>query len=117
VAPCACDASSTTARPCSFATASSSVIRLGIPHRWTTTIAFVRGVTFARTSAGSSPPRAGSLSAKTGTAPSHIIGTTDAHHVADGTITSSPGSSPSAKNAASSAAVPLQWARAWRTPK
>ena len=87
-----------------------------MPHRWTTTIARVRGVTLAATSAGSSPSRSGSLSANTGTPPSHTSGDTDAHHVADGTITSSPGPMPTAKNAASSAAVPLQWASACGTP-
>jgi hypothetical protein len=49
---------------------------------------------------------------KIGTAPTHSIGTTDAQKVADGTITSSPGLSPNAKNAASNPAVPLLWASA-----
>ena len=79
-------------------------------------MALVRGVIRRSTSSGSRPSRTGSLSANTGTAPSHSIGDTDAHHVADGTITSSPGCRLIAKNAASSAAVPLQWASACGTP-
>jgi hypothetical protein len=52
---------------------SSSPIAAGRPNRCTGMIAFVREVTFAATSSGSTFSVAGSMSAKTGVAPRRAI--------------------------------------------
>ncbi len=68
----------------------------GQPSRCTTTIAFVRGVTRARMDSGSRQSVAGSMSAKTGTAPLTSAQVAEAAMVYGETTTSSPGPQPAA---------------------
>ena len=76
-------------------------------------MAFVFGVmTFSMLSADISKV-SGSLSAKTGTAPQSTTGIEVEDMVNAGTITSSPGCTPTASSATWSVAVPLQWPMAY----
>ena len=61
-------------------------------------------------------PVSGSTSHSTGTAPSRKSGATVAWKLYDGTITSSPGRTPTAWKAMCSAAVPLAAPSAYRAP-
>src|SRR3546814_3419922 len=69
--------------------------------------AFVRGVSIARTESGSIFWLTRSTSAKTGVAPAATTQLADAKKLRAGTITSSPGPTPSARSASSRASVPL----------
>src|SRR5271166_3541850 len=79
--------------------------------------AFVRGVIRRSTSSGS---RLGTsretISANTGVAPQYSAAAAVAANVNEGTITSSPGPTPSARYARCRAAVQLESATAWRAP-
>src|SRR3546814_6712476 len=68
--------------------------------------AFVRGVSIARTESGSIFWLTRSTSAKTGVAPAATTQLADAKKLRAGTITSSPGPTPSARSANSRASVP-----------
>ena len=68
-APNACAASSSSGTP----SAASSSSGAGRPKRWTGTIAFVRRVTSAATAFGSRLSVTGSMSAKTGVAPTRAM--------------------------------------------
>src|SRR5215467_1729807 len=70
-------------------------------------IALVRGVTQARTLAGSMVQVSRSISANTGTAPACSTANAVLDMVSGGTITSSPGPTPAAARAACNVAVPL----------
>ena len=70
-------------------------------------IALVFGVTFSSIRSGSMLKVSGSISAKTGTAPSRAIEPAVAKKVNDGQTTSSPGPTPYAISVQSSASVPL----------
>ena len=89
----------------------------GMPFQWTTMIARVRSVILDSRSAGSRVMVSGSMSAKTGTAPQPMMGRQPKGWTPDWQITSSPGTTPTPKRAERRAAVPLEWARAWRTPQ
>src|SRR5437867_3225718 len=75
----------------------------------------VRGVTFAAASTGSIVYQR-SASTKTGVASAKQIASTVGNAVCDGTSTSSPGLTPSARNTIQSAAVPEFVRTAWWTP-
>src|SRR5688572_18240131 len=85
-----------TARPCCFATASTSSIGAGNPNKWTATIARVRGVTAAASCPGSRLKVSSDTSTNTGVAPTYSAQLADVIQVNAGTITSSPGPSPRA---------------------
>ena len=70
-------------------------------------IAFVRGVIFRSTSAGSRLSVTGSMSAKTGVAPMRAIDSAVAKKVKAGQMTSSPRPIPSASSTITSASVPF----------
>ena len=72
----------------------------------TATIAFVRSVTAASTAAGSRLNVCGSMSAKTGVAPSYIAQFADATNEYGDVITSSPGPTPASRMQRWSPAVP-----------
>src|SRR5437870_2355489 len=77
---------------------------------WTGTIAFVRSLIAAATSRGSIVQVAGSTSTNTGVAPTPTMAPTVAKKVCETVITSSPGPTPIAFSASSSAVVPLETA-------
>src|SRR3546814_18135379 len=79
----------------------------GHPARRTQITAFVRGVSIARTESGSIFWLTRSTSAKTGVAPAATTQLADAKKLRAGTITSSPGPTPSARSAHSRPSVPL----------
>src|SRR5262245_41307876 len=76
------------------------------PNRWTGTTARVRSVTFAAIWSGAMLNVTGSMSAKTGRAPSRQTELTVAKKVNGGTMTSSPGPIPRACRASTRASVP-----------
>ncbi len=80
-------------------------------------IAFVRSVTRAATSSGSRLSVTGSMSAKTGVAPTRAIASGVAKNVKDGQTTSSPRPIPIASSARTSASVPFATPIACRTPR
>lgn len=90
LAPCAWEPSSSTARSWAFATATRSVMPAGLPHRWVTMIARVRGVISSSLRSGSMLP-SGPVSHSTGTARRWNSGEAVAWKVQAGTMTSSPG--------------------------
>ncbi len=96
-----------TARPCFFAMAMIGSMSAGDPPICTAMRAFVRSVIAASISAGSRLNVASSISTNTGTAPAATTELAVATNVYGGTITSCPGSTPTARNASSSAVVPL----------
>ena len=77
---------------------------------WTGTIAFVRSVMAAATNCGSIVQLDGSTSTNTGVAPAPTMALTVAKKVCETVITSSPGPTPIAFRASSSAVVPLETA-------
>ena len=79
-------------------------------------IALVRGVMARSISAGSRFSVSGSMSTKTGFAPSSAIISPVAMNVNGVVITSSPGRMSSAIMAMSKASVPLETVRQWLTP-
>ena len=72
-APKAWAESSTTTRPCSRAIAISSAIGAGCPKMWTGRIALVAGPIRPRTASGSRQYVTGSMSQKTGVAPTRAM--------------------------------------------
>ena len=99
VAPWACEQSSITAIPRERVSSRIDSISAGLPQTWQTTIARVRPVIFRSMSAGSRVIVSRSTSAKTVIPP--IAGTVVAvvRNVKEGTITSSPGPTPTANRA------------------
>jgi hypothetical protein len=77
----------------------------------------VRGVMRAATLAGSRLKLSGSMSANTGVAPTMEIASAEAKKVNGVVITSSPGPMSSARNASTSASVPLATPVAWSAPR
>ena len=82
----------------------------------TATIAFVRGVTAASTAAGSRLYVRGSMSAKTGVAPSYIAQFAEATNEYGDVITSSPGPTPARCMQRCSPAVPDETAAQYGAP-
>ena len=76
------------------------------PYRWTGRIAFVRSVIAASIRAGSIVNVTGSMSTKTGTAPTLLMDSGVAKNVNGVVMTSSPGPTPSARSPITSASVP-----------
>ena len=103
VEPAAWAASSRTGTP----SASISAIGATLPNRCTAMTALVLGVIAAFTVSAVTHIVSGSTSQKTGVAPVAGIASADAQKVNDGTMTSSPGPTPSARSATVIASVPL----------
>src|SRR3954468_18715829 len=82
----------------------------------TATTAFVRSVTAASTAAGSRLSVRGSMSAKTGVAPSYSAQFAEATNEYGDVITSSPGPTPASRMQRCSPAVPDETAAAYGTP-
>ena len=82
----------------------------------TATIAFVRSVIAASTAAGSRLSVAGSMSAKTGVAPSSTKQFAEATNENGDVITSSPGPTPAIRQSRWRPAVPLETATAYGAP-
>src|SRR5580698_1683550 len=91
LAPIACAASSITGIPRDAAISLIASIAATCPNRCTGMIALVLGDSFAFTDSGETLYVRGSMSAKTGIAPSRATQPAVAKNVNDGTITSSPG--------------------------
>src|SRR5215471_6509470 len=91
-------------------------ISQGHPARWTATIALVAGVQTARIESAVMFPESRSTSAQTGRAPKVTAQLAEAINVRLAVITSSPGTTPSARNASSRATVPLATATAYWQP-
>src|SRR5688572_19077530 len=107
VARCACAASSTSARWCFAASASSGRMSAACPYKCTGRSARVRGVIAASTCRGSSVSRSGSTSVKTGRAPAIITASAEYAAESGGVITSSPGPMSSARRIRVIASVPV----------
>src|SRR5262249_48569941 len=88
----------------------------GCPYRCTGTKPTVRGVTFAAASATSTVWES-STSTKIGAAPAKQIASTVGKAVCEGTSTSSPDFTPSARSDIQIAAVALDVSTAWATPQ
>src|SRR3546814_2864917 len=88
VAPCACAQSSTSHSPFSSASARSASMSQGQPARCTHIIARLRGYSMRRTDAGSILLLTGSMSAKTGVAPTATMQAALAKKLREGRITS-----------------------------
>src|SRR5216683_2434788 len=107
VAPTAWHASWIRLSPCSCVRPAKDSTSPGLPCRWTSTIAFVRGP-MSRSAAEQSRFRVSSTSAKTGTAPVWAIALAVAMKVSGLVMTSSPGPIPWASRARYRATDPLQ---------
>ena len=116
VARCACAASSTSARLCFAAIASSGRMSAACPYKCTGNNARVRGVIAASTSRGSRVSRSGSMSVKTGRAPAIITASAEYAAESGGVITSSPGPISSARRIKVIASVPVPTPTAYGTP-
>ena len=86
----------------------------GCPNRWTGTIVRVRGDTAAPAATGSIPAVVGRQSTKTGRAPTRLTASAVAKKVLTGTMTSSPGPTPTHARASLRASVPLLTPTQWR---
>ena len=115
-APWACAASSTTAMPCGSANARSASKSAGWPLRCTAMIAFVRPVIRSATLSGEMQNVRGLTSANTGVARWCSTGVAEAINVCAGTMTSSPGPTPSAASSVCIAVVPELVATHWSKP-
>ncbi|MBK8940565.1 MAG: hypothetical protein IPM79_23870 [Polyangiaceae bacterium] len=115
VAPKACAASSITGMPRSAAR-SKSARSAGRPNRWTGRMARVLSVMAARTALGSRLYVSGSMSAKTGVAPTRRIAPAVAKKDSGVVMTSSPAPSSSAMSETSSASEPDDTPIACSTP-
>ena len=105
--PGICEQSSITRRPWRWALSMIASISAMREPRWTGRMARVRSVTAASAAVASMHHDSGSMSTKTGTAPMYIGAAAVATNVSAGMITSSPGPTPAAFSATSSAVVPL----------
>lgn len=89
----------------------------GQPARCTHIIARLRGDSMRRADSGSILLLTGSMSAKTGVAPTATMQAALAKKLREGRITSSPAPTPKARSASSSATVPLLTAMPWGMPQ
>ena len=112
----ACAASSITRRPCFLAMAYSLPMSTGRPARYTGMMARVCGVMAASTASRSMLRVRGSISTKTGLAPTATTTLAVATQVTAVVMTSSPGPMPAMRKATSMVAVPLEKARTGRPP-
>src|SRR5581483_1538254 len=109
-APKACAASSITGTP------NPARLGAGRPKRCTGIRAFVRSVSLRSTSDGSRFSVTGSMSTKTGVAPTRAIASAVAKNVNAGQTTSSPAPMPRASSTRTSASVPFAQLTVSRTP-
>ncbi len=89
----------------------------GWPYRCTGTIAFVFGVIFSSMRVTSMLLVRGSMSTNTTRAPAMVTASDVAMKEFAGTMTSSPGPTPSAMSAIAIASVPLATPTQWPTPQ
>ena len=93
--------------PCDSPSATSSATGAGLPNRWTGRNAFVFEVIAGSAVSAVISQVSGSMSQKTGVAPTLTTASGVAKNVTEGTTTSSPGPTPSARSPIWSASVPL----------
>ena len=105
-APCACAQSSISGTPRRSARRAIDSIGAGSPATWATTTALVSGPITASICSAPQLKEPGAVSATTGMQPSSGIGMMPPGSVIAGATTSVNGSTPSARNATYSAAVP-----------